>query len=131
MEAELTGALTNWPFLVQQLIRRTDFATSYVWNITDLDPLPFYHHGNMLLAGDAAHPLLSFTSQGASAAIEDASLLAGLLEQVDGPDSIECAFAEFDMIRRPTFASWVNQGRAMLERFLEPPSRSMDLPLAK
>ena len=37
------------------LLAQTDFNTSHLWHLADLDPLATYKRGNMLLVGDAAH----------------------------------------------------------------------------
>jgi salicylate hydroxylase len=42
----------------------------------DMPPLPVWHHGRVVLIGDAAHPILPFIAQGAAQAIEDAVTLA-------------------------------------------------------
>jgi salicylate hydroxylase len=54
----------------------------------DMPPLPVWHHGRVVLIGDAAHPILPFIAQGAAQAVEDAVTLAGC------PD-----FAEFRALR--------------------------------
>lgn len=43
----------------------------------DRPPMPAWHRGRVVLLGDAAHPMLPFTAQGAAQAIEDAATLAG------------------------------------------------------
>lgn len=40
------------------------------------DPLPRWYEGNLVLLGDAAHPMTPFMAQGAGQAIEDAVVLA-------------------------------------------------------
>ncbi|GIE36861.1 hydroxylase [Actinoplanes italicus] len=46
----------------------------------DMPPLPVWHHGRVVLLGDAAHPILPFIAQGAAQAIEDAVTLADRLD---------------------------------------------------
>ena len=131
IKAAIAPVLRGWPDPVDALLEQTDFNASHLWHLADLDPLATYTRGNMLLVGDAAHPLLSFTSQGASAAIEDACLLAELFGGSNSPESIQQAYAKFDRIRQPVFSDWVQQGRDMLKRFMQSPSMDMSLPLAK
>jgi flavin-dependent dehydrogenase len=49
---------------------------AHLWHTTDLDPLHQLHRDNVVLLGDSAHPMLPFTSQGSSSALEDALRLA-------------------------------------------------------
>ncbi len=53
---------------------------------------------NLLLVGDAAHALTPYAAQGAAMAIEDASVLAGLL---DDTDSVAQALVKFERQRIP------------------------------
>ncbi|KAF9027712.1 FAD/NAD(P)-binding domain-containing protein [Hymenopellis radicata] len=46
------------------------------WAIHELDPLPFYAHGNVAVLGDAAHATQPHAGQGANQSIEDAYTLA-------------------------------------------------------
>jgi 2-polyprenyl-6-methoxyphenol hydroxylase-like FAD-dependent oxidoreductase len=71
----------EWGEPIAELIRRTDFELSYVWNTSDLDPLPSLHGANAVLIGDAAHPFLPFTSQGVNAALADVRTLGACLVQ--------------------------------------------------
>jgi salicylate hydroxylase len=52
------------------------------------------------LLGDAAHPMLQFSAQGAAQAIEDAVVLAGCLREAEG-DSIVAALHRYEAIRKP------------------------------
>jgi salicylate hydroxylase len=46
-----------------------------LWQLRDIDPLETWHHGRVILIGDAAHAMLPTQGQGASQAIEDAEAL--------------------------------------------------------
>ncbi|WP_328475419.1 FAD-dependent monooxygenase [Actinoplanes sp. NBC_00393] len=85
------SSFTGWNPAVRGLISLAagfDRRTLY-----DRAPLPAWHQGRVVLAGDAAHPMLPFIAQGAAQAIEDAVTLAGCL---GGPD----AFARYHAARR-------------------------------
>jgi 2-polyprenyl-6-methoxyphenol hydroxylase-like FAD-dependent oxidoreductase len=60
-------------------------------------PAP-WHHGRVLLLGDAAHASTPFMGQGGAMAVEDAVVLTRLL--ADGSD-VDEALAEFSRIRPP------------------------------
>ena len=76
--------------------------------LVDRDPLPRWGDGVVTLIGDAAHPLLPHTGQGAAQAIVDAVTLARMLAQhVD----IEQTLRAFEAERLPKTAALVRQGR--------------------
>ena len=69
------------------------------WRLFDATPLPRWSAGPVTLIGDAAHPTLPFLAQGGCLALEDAVVLAGLIEQ--GQADLATAFQEFERLRRP------------------------------
>jgi 2-polyprenyl-6-methoxyphenol hydroxylase-like FAD-dependent oxidoreductase len=60
------------------------------------DPLPHWGHGRITLLGDAAHPVLPHTGQGAAQALEDAVAL-GLSLAVS--DNLEAALRRYESVR--------------------------------
>ena len=111
----------HWPQPLPELCKITDFSDSHVWFTTDLDALPRFHSGNVVLVGDAAHPLLPFTSQGAGAALQDAETLAHHLSgRLDCPESLESSLTRFSHERRPCVERFVASGRQLAEQFLHP-----------
>jgi len=71
--------IRQWCDPIPELVSKTDLSKSYVWHTTDMNPIPTYYKNNLALIGDAAHVLLTLTSQGVSCALEDAKCLADLL----------------------------------------------------
>jgi len=67
---------------VPTLIREA--AAVWVYPMVDRDPLPRWIHGPVTLLGDAAHPMYSIGSNGASQATLDARVLTGCLRQYRG-----------------------------------------------
>lgn len=63
--------------MVGSIISR--IATTFRWGLYDREPLPQWTRGRLTLLGDAAHPMLPHTGQGANQAIEDAITLAVVL----------------------------------------------------
>jgi 2-polyprenyl-6-methoxyphenol hydroxylase-like FAD-dependent oxidoreductase len=70
------------------------------WAILEREPLPRWSDGNVVLLGDAAHPMTPYMAQGAATSIEDAAVLARCLEAVDG-DDIAGAFRRYEAHRKP------------------------------
>ncbi|MDF9801204.1 2-polyprenyl-6-methoxyphenol hydroxylase-like FAD-dependent oxidoreductase [Catalinimonas alkaloidigena] len=67
-----------------------------IWNdIIDLKPIPQYAFGRVALAGDAAHATTPNMGQGACMAIEDAMVIANLLERY----GVEEAFQRYESQR--------------------------------
>ena len=76
--------------------------------LADRDPLPHWSEGVVTLLGDAAHPVLPHTGQGAAQAIVDAVALGQALG--DGPNVAD-ALRSYERERRPKTAVLVAQGR--------------------
>lgn len=76
--------------------------------LADRDPLPFWGRGVVTLLGDAAHPVLPHTGQGAAQAMVDAVALGRLLR----PDSpVEPALRAYEDDRRRKTAALLERGR--------------------
>jgi 2-polyprenyl-6-methoxyphenol hydroxylase-like FAD-dependent oxidoreductase len=76
--------------------------------LVDRDPLPTWGAGRVTLIGDAAHPMLPHTGQGAAQAIVDAVTLGKMLTR---PANVEEALRAFEAERQPKTAALVRQGR--------------------
>jgi len=74
--------------------------------IFDMPELPFWHRGNVVLVGDAAHAVGPHAGQGASMAIEDAMVLAACIDAEGGSSA---AFARYEALRRGRVAEVVRQ----------------------
>jgi 3-hydroxybenzoate 6-monooxygenase len=77
------------------------------WAISDRDPIRHWHHGRVVLLGDAAHPTIQSLAQGACMAIEDAVCLAELIHAAK--EDFATAF------RRYTSARLLRTARVQLE----------------
>jgi salicylate hydroxylase len=80
----------------------------------DREPLPDWRIGQVVLLGDAAHPMMPFYAQGAAQSIEDAYVLAGCLAAT--PDEPAAALERYVKLRQPRTA-WM-QGLARREEEL-------------
>ncbi|EMD89579.1 hypothetical protein COCC4DRAFT_56444 [Bipolaris maydis ATCC 48331] len=64
---------------VLKLLAMADEETLKVWELLDMEQLPTWTEGKLVLIGDAAHPFTPHQGQGAGQAIEDAASLAVML----------------------------------------------------
>lgn len=76
--------------------------------LVDRDPVAFWGTGIVTLLGDAAHPMLPHTGQGAAQAIVDAAALSRALKPGAG---VEAALRLYERQRRGKTATLVAQGR--------------------
>ena len=89
--------------------RLLEQATSWRgWALYRLPPLTSWSRDNVVLLGDAAHPVLPFLAQGAALAIEDSVTLATCMAE---SQSLPAAFARYEGLRKPRVtqvqrASW-------------------------
>jgi 2-polyprenyl-6-methoxyphenol hydroxylase-like FAD-dependent oxidoreductase len=76
----------------------------------------------VVLLGDSAHPMLPFTSQGSSAALEDALRLATVLRGTNGGDAVEVreALQRYSALRGPELVPLLEEGRELRRLFLDP-----------
>lgn len=111
----------GWNPLLNRLLDGLDTSNSRLWHTTDLDPLPRLHDRNLVLVGDSGHPLLTVTSQGASAAIEDALVLAETLatRSASGLAGLTSGLERYSQTRLPRVAELVREGRSKQQQFLD------------
>jgi 2-polyprenyl-6-methoxyphenol hydroxylase-like FAD-dependent oxidoreductase len=76
--------------------------------LVDRDPLPFWGSGVVTLLGDAAHPVLPHTGQGAAQTIVDAVTLGAALR---GDSDVEGALRRYERERLAKTAALLHQGR--------------------
>jgi 2-polyprenyl-6-methoxyphenol hydroxylase-like FAD-dependent oxidoreductase len=92
-------------------------------DLVDRDPIPFWGRGAVTLLGDAAHPVLPHTGQGAAQAIVDAVALGKTLGKAVGDAaSVERALRAYENDRRKKTAALLAQGRrtARIMRTMNP-----------
>ena len=127
----MTDRVVNYPKEFQKAIKKTDFNNVFLWVSKRLDLLPKFHNNNMVLIGDAAHPLLAFTSQGANSAIEDAVCLASLLSKQKPEVTFENVFEDYYAKRKDFIQKYIHEGDELIMDFLEmKTSNEYKIPLA-
>ena len=121
----------NWAHPIPSLLAATDFTRAHLWRPIDTDLIPRFHFGNMVLVGDAAHPLSPFTSQGVSSAIADAVTLARELDGVKPDAGLQKALERYSTERHAQCSPYLTKGRDLMKRFLAPLSvENAVLPIA-
>lgn len=84
--------------LVTRLMEKIDSA--FITGVYFHDPAPRWSTGRVTLLGDAAHATQPYLAQGACQSIEDAAVLARLLNRA-GPGGVAGALAEYERRRSP------------------------------
>ena len=93
--ADLIRRFSGWHPEVTGLLEKVD--SSFLWALNSRPSLPTWRGENVVLLGDACHPMLPFMAQGAAMAIEDAYVLAKQLGEHDVPT----ALLNYEAIRKP------------------------------
>ncbi|MEO0574723.1 MAG: FAD-dependent monooxygenase [Pseudomonadota bacterium] len=84
----------DWHPTIRNIIEHAD--THFRWALCERPLLPRWHIKRAVLIGDACHAMLPFMAQGAAMAIEDAWVLAALLQHAHDPRD---AFLRFHAVR--------------------------------
>lgn len=98
-------------------LRRADYSTAHLWRPLDAGVAPELCGDNAVLIGDAAHPLLPFTSQGAASALEDGVMLADALAGGD-LGLLPRTLAGFADDRRADLTDFLDGGHRILAQFV-------------
>jgi salicylate hydroxylase len=75
----LRAEFAGWHPAARQLLEHVNFAER--WGMFEVDPLPTWHRGRVVLLGDAAHGMMPHQGQGANTTFEDAIALANALNE--------------------------------------------------
>jgi 2-polyprenyl-6-methoxyphenol hydroxylase-like FAD-dependent oxidoreductase len=107
----------DWCPLVSSIIEKSNYENVHLWCVYELENLNPFYKDNTVFIGDAAHPLIPFTSQGVTSALKDSyTLTQYLVEETD----ITIAFHKYEMERKPEIETHINNGRILLNQFLLP-----------
>ena len=112
--AELEQTYANLHPAMRVLIGMMDFR----WrrSVSDRDPVRHWHHGRIVLLGDAAHAPLQSLAQGAGMAIEDGLCLGELIHAAN--DDFPTAFRCFETLRLTRTARVQLESRAIWDWLL-------------
>ncbi|KAK3394131.1 hypothetical protein B0H63DRAFT_37334 [Podospora didyma] len=84
---------------VKALISKVDPQTLKVWQLLDMEKMPTWSSGKLILLGDAAHPFTPHQGQGCGQAIEDAAALTIVLPIGTTVGDIPERFKLYEQIR--------------------------------
>ena len=93
---ELSRAFQGWNKKVHTLIENSEVC--YKWALYQHAPLKTWTNARVTLLGDACHAMLPYLAQGAAMAIEDAWVLARMLDQQE--DNPILALPHYEKYRR-------------------------------
>jgi 2-polyprenyl-6-methoxyphenol hydroxylase-like FAD-dependent oxidoreductase len=114
-----TALLGSPPEPVASFLRNADPSTAHLWRPVDGEVAASTCASNAVVVGDAAHPLLPFSSQGVGAALEDAVALADAVQRAsERRDLLPQALADFCEQRRRDVGRFVDGGRLILSHFV-------------
>lgn len=97
----------GWHKPVEELIKNT--PSFMKGNVHDVQSLPTWHKGRVVLIGDSAHAVSPNSGQGASLALEDAMYLASLFRNSE--NDWENLFEQFERERKPRVEKIIVEGR--------------------
>ena len=94
--------IQDWPFAkqLQSVIGNTPHGKCYDHLVLSMEPIDRFvsKKGRMIVIGDAAHPFLPTTGQGASQSIEDGAVVAICLEKA-GKERVSLGLHMFEKLR--------------------------------
>jgi len=107
----------DWNPLVSSIINQSSYENAHIWRVYELEKLNPFFHQNIAFIGDAAHPLIPFTSQGVTSALKDSYVLTHLITE---EKDLQEAFKKYEAERKPEIETHIRNGRILLNQFLLP-----------
>lgn len=121
----------DYPYDFQRIISCTKEDELFYWASKRMNLLPAFHDKNTVIIGDAAHPLLPFTSQGANSAVEDAATLMAILTNQCKSETLQTAFEDYYETRKISIQHYLKEGDMLLNDFLNLSlNKGFNLPLS-
>ncbi len=100
----------TWAEPVPTVLAATDPGRVLHNDLYDRDPARQWSRGPIVAVGDAAHPMRPHLGQGGCQGLEDAAILASI---VDTTDDLTTAFRRFAAFRRPRVNSLVRESKVV------------------
>jgi 2-polyprenyl-6-methoxyphenol hydroxylase-like FAD-dependent oxidoreductase len=117
LKAFAVETVKDYPYSIRKIVDESCFSRSVLWNARRMSILPSFHDDKVVLAGDAAHPLLAFTSQGSNSALEDIACLMSLLSHQTDEQSIQEVFASYYKARKSSIEYYIKEGDELVHDF--------------
>ncbi len=117
LKAFAVETVKDYPYSIRKIVDESCFSRSILWNAKRMSVLPSFHDDKVVLAGDAAHPLLAFTSQGSNSALEDIACLMSLLSHQTDEQSIQEVFASYYKARKSSIEYYIKEGDELVHDF--------------
>ncbi|MFZ4931350.1 FAD-dependent monooxygenase [Chryseobacterium sp. Mn2064] len=117
LRAYMLEIFKEWHPLVTSIINQSTYENIHLWCVYELENLNPFYKDNIVFIGDAAHPLIPFTSQGVTSALKDS---ASLTKHLVNEDIMAEAFSKYEAERKPEIEIHIHNGRALLNQFLLP-----------
>ncbi|QKX60295.1 uncharacterized protein TRUGW13939_07438 [Talaromyces rugulosus] len=95
--SDMKNHFVGWDPVVTKIIGMVD--STLKWPLMNGSTLNRWVLGNLLILGDAAHPMLPYMSQGAAMAVEDGAALARALSKIQSPAQLQEALGIFEKVR--------------------------------
>lgn len=107
----------DWDPMVSSIVKGSNYENVHLWRVYELETLNPFYKDHIVFIGDAAHPLIPFTSQGVTSALKDSFTLTHYLAS---EDNITDAFRKYEAERKPEIEIHIRNGRMLLDQFLKP-----------
>lgn len=117
LKAYAIETVKNYPYSIRKIVEESCFSKAVLWNARRMDLLPSFHDDKIVLAGDAAHPFLAFTSQGSNSALEDIVCLMSQLSHLSNELSLTEIFTNYYNTRKPSIEYYIKEGDDLVEDF--------------
>jgi 2-polyprenyl-6-methoxyphenol hydroxylase-like FAD-dependent oxidoreductase len=108
---------SDWNPLVSSIINGSSYENAHIWRVYELEKLNPFYYNNIVFIGDAAHPLIPFTSQGVTSALKDSFTLTNLLLE---NKNLKETFKKYEEERKQEIEIHIKNGRTLLNQFLLP-----------
>jgi salicylate hydroxylase len=101
-ETQMLDVFSDFCPKIQRMLNLVPEGEVCEWKLRVHAPLPTWIHGSVALVGDACHPTLPHLAQGAAQAIEDAAVLAVVLDKCpdQSPESINKSLRVYESTRK-------------------------------
>lgn len=126
-QSGLAKRFAHWPQTVRSILNFAQPDSIKPIFVHDIEPLTLWHRDNVLLLGDAAHASLPTSGQGACQALEDAWILAELLQNSPGTATL---FNNFQSRRQSKTTEIQRMGRQLAQALFSPGSKPEQKPVS-